>query len=47
VYHLQRHVVEHLLDGAPIENEAAGYLRNIEIEEAVYRSADEGRWVHV
>jgi predicted dehydrogenase len=47
VYHLQRHVLDHLLDGNPIENAAENYLRNIEIEEAVYRSADEGRWVQV
>jgi predicted dehydrogenase len=47
VYHLQRHVVEHLLDGGPLENDAASYLRNVEIEEAVYRSAEEGRWVTI
>jgi predicted dehydrogenase len=47
VYLLQRHVLDHLQDGAPIENAAQHYLRNIEIEEAVYRSADAGRWVHV
>jgi len=47
VHRLQSHVVEHLLDGRPIENEAAAYLRNVEIEEAVYRSAEEERWVTV
>ncbi len=47
VYHLQRHVVQHLLDGAPLENDAASYLRNIEIEEAVYRSAEQGCWVTI
>ena len=45
VHLLQRHVVAHLLDGAPLENDAASYLRNVEIEEAVYRSAEAGRWV--
>jgi D-apiose dehydrogenase len=47
VYLLQRHVVEHLQGGGPLENDAASYLRNIEIEEAVYRSAAEGRWVAI
>jgi predicted dehydrogenase len=47
VYHLQRQVVEHLLDGGPLENDGEGYLRNVEIEEAVYRSAEEGRWVTI
>jgi D-apiose dehydrogenase len=47
VHLLQRHVVEHLLDGGPLENDAARYLRNVEIEDAVYRSAAEGRWVTI
>ncbi len=42
---LQSHVVAHLLSHGPLENEAADYLRVIEIEEAAYRSAAEGRWV--
>ena len=42
---LQRHVVDHLLRGTPLENRAADYLRNLEIVEAIYRSAQEGRWV--
>ena len=40
---LQRHVVEHFCDGAPLENTGEAYLRNLEIEEAIYRSADTGR----
>jgi predicted dehydrogenase len=44
VHALQRHVVAHLRDGAPLENAAAAYLRNLEIEEAIYRSATSGRW---
>ena len=39
---LQRHVVDHLRDGAPLENPGAAYLRNLEIEEAIYRSAATG-----
>ena len=44
VYALQRHVLAHLQDGAPLENEGRAYLRNLEVEEAIYRSADTGRW---
>jgi predicted dehydrogenase len=47
VHLLQRHVVAHLQGGGPLENDAASYLRNVEIEEAVYRSAAEGRWVDI
>jgi predicted dehydrogenase len=43
VYALQRHVTDHLLKGAPLENAAADYIRNIEIENAVYLSAEQGR----
>ncbi|MEO8304619.1 MAG: Gfo/Idh/MocA family oxidoreductase [Betaproteobacteria bacterium] len=45
VYALQAHVVAHLRDGAPVENAAGEYLRNIDIEDAIYRSNDEQRWV--
>jgi predicted dehydrogenase len=41
---LQRHVVAHLQGGAPLENTGRVYLRNLEIEEAIYRSATSGRW---
>jgi predicted dehydrogenase len=47
VHLLQRHVARHLLDDGPLENDAETYLRNVEIEEAVYRSAAEGRWVTI
>jgi len=40
---LQAHVVDHMLRGGKLENTGESYLRNIEIEEAVYRSAQEGR----
>jgi D-apiose dehydrogenase len=45
VFALQKHVSDHLRHGSLIENEAASYIRNMEIEEAVYRSAHEGRKV--
>lgn len=47
VHGLQSHVVAGLLDGAPLENEAADYLTVIEIEEAIYRSANEGRKIRI
>ena len=40
---LQAHVAAHLLDGTPLENSGRAYLANLEVEEAVYRSAAEGR----
>lgn len=45
VFALQKHVSDHLLRGSPIENDAASYLRNIEIEYALYDSAAAGRVV--
>lgn len=45
VHALQTHVVECLLQGKAPENTAEQYLRNIEIEEAVYESADKGCWL--
>jgi len=47
VYALQKHVGDHLLHGTPVENDAAGYLRNLEIEDALYDSAAAGRVVDV
>jgi predicted dehydrogenase len=41
-YALQAHVTAHLVTGAPIENTAAAYLRNMEIVEAAYSSARTG-----
>lgn len=40
---LQRHVVRHFLDGAPLENTAREYLANLRVQEAVYRSNEEGK----
>ncbi len=45
VYNLQRHVVDALTNGTPFENTARDYLRIIAIEDAIYRSAEEGRWI--
>lgn len=43
VFALQRHVVDGLLKKGSFENTAADYLRVMEIEQAIYRSASEGR----
>jgi len=45
VFALQQHVVRHFRDGSPLENIGEAYLRNLEIEDAIYRSAESGRWV--
>ena len=42
---LQRHVVAHLRENRSLENTARAYLRNLEIEEAIYRSHAQGRRV--
>jgi predicted dehydrogenase len=47
VYALQRHVVDHLLIGTPVENAVAEYLRNPLVEDAIYRSDAERRRVVV
>ena len=43
VFALQQHVVRHFRDGSPLENTGDAYLRNLEIEDAIYRSATCGR----
>lgn len=45
VYALQAHVVAHLRERTPLANTGREYLRNLAIEEAIYRSHDEGRWL--
>jgi D-apiose dehydrogenase len=45
VHALQAHVLEHLRCGAPVENTGRDYLRNLHVEEAVYCSQEEGRWI--
>ena len=47
VYRLQRHVIDHLRHGTPVMNKGADYLANIALEEAVYRSDAERRWIVV
>ncbi|MCP5084160.1 MAG: Gfo/Idh/MocA family oxidoreductase [Alphaproteobacteria bacterium] len=43
VYRLQAHVLDHLIAGTQVHNTAADYLINLQIEDAVYRSSDQGR----
>lgn len=43
IYALQEHVIDHVLSGTPVENDAAAYLRNMEIEQAIYASAESGQ----
>lgn len=47
VHALNTHVVAGLLDGAEMENEAKGYLKVLEIEEAIYLSAAEERKIQL
>ncbi|MEO0338284.1 MAG: Gfo/Idh/MocA family oxidoreductase, partial [Bacteroidota bacterium] len=42
VYHLQKNFVECYQQNLPFENSGAAYLRNLEIQEAVYGSAEAG-----
>ncbi len=37
------HVIDHLAEGTPLENEAEAYLHVMQVTEAAYRSAAEGR----
>jgi predicted dehydrogenase len=43
VYGLQRHVVDSVLQKGMLENRAEEYIRNMEIEESIYKSAKLGR----
>ncbi|PVE23025.1 dehydrogenase [Microvirga sp. KLBC 81] len=45
VHALQAHVVRHLREGTPVENVASEYLKALCIEEAIYRSHAERRWI--
>lgn len=47
VYHLQSHVVRGLHGAGVLENTAEDYLQVLEIENAIYRSADEGRRIEL
>ena len=42
VHALQSHVVDALLSDGEFENQARDYLRNLELEEAIYRSNETG-----
>ncbi|MEH6726067.1 MAG: Gfo/Idh/MocA family oxidoreductase [Hyphomicrobiales bacterium] len=42
VYHLQKHVVEHLRTGQALENTATSYLKNLELQSQIYSAADTG-----
>ncbi|MEO0635261.1 MAG: Gfo/Idh/MocA family oxidoreductase [Pseudomonadota bacterium] len=44
---LQAHVVEHLLHGSALENQAFDYLKSMELVEAIYRSTASGTKVSV
>ncbi|HVL56284.1 MAG TPA: Gfo/Idh/MocA family oxidoreductase [Burkholderiaceae bacterium] len=44
---LQAHVVDHLRNGAPLENGGRDYLANLRVQEAVYRSSAQGRRVEL
>lgn len=45
VYATCRAFLNHVLNDAPLENVASAYLRNCEIEETIYRSNEEKRWL--
>ena len=44
---LQRHVVDHMLQAAPLENTARAYLANLKVQEAVYRSHVDGKRIEI
>lgn len=45
VYNTIEHIAAHYLDDAPLENQGFEYLNNIEIEEAIYQSAENGQLI--
>ncbi len=47
VHALQKHVISGLLQGTPLENEAADYLKVIEIEDAIYDAAQSGQKIRL
>ena len=47
VFLTQRHIVDHLTKGLPLEIEASAYLTNLKIEDAIYQSAKMGKDVAV
>jgi predicted dehydrogenase len=47
VYRQCAAALAHVAERAPVPNLARSWLRNMEVEEAIYRSAEEGRFVNV
>jgi predicted dehydrogenase len=47
VYRQIRHIVDHFVRGTPVVNDGRTYLRNLAIEEAIYRSDQEMRFLPV
>ena len=47
VYSLQNHVISGLLTGMKFENSASDYLRVLELEQAIYKSAESGTRIGV
>jgi predicted dehydrogenase len=47
VHRQQAHIVAHFTQGAALANTGRAYLRNFEIEEAIYRSNEEARFIQV
>ena len=45
VYETCRAFLDHIINGDPLENSAETYLHNLEIEEIVYQSNDQKRWL--
>ena len=45
VHALQSHVIDHFTTGGALENTADAYLNRLHLEQAVYRSAQEGRQI--
>lgn len=44
---LQRHVLAHLMEGEPLENSGRDYLKNLKIEELIYQSAAQKRFLSI
>lgn len=44
---LQQHVIDHLTDATALENTGEQYLRNLQIEEAVYESSQSGQRIEL
>ncbi len=47
VYSTNRHVVDHIQYGKPLQNVAIEYVRNRKVEEAIYQSNDTGSWINL